>query len=166
MKHTADDTSTIHFRQLLKARGSTKGSTNAQKKTAQPSESLPKLLGVEKQKKTVSKKRKQNGDNASGSKRQKQIEDAMKNTYEQLFRTTVIPKLQQLNFDSDQICKSKSLNLEERCAFAFAHFGRFHKFKNTGKISSEGIKLVLKTEMQNDKQWHTRLLSENTSNNS
>lgn len=80
VKHTADDTSTIHFRQLLKARGSTKGSTNAQKKTAQPSESLPKLLGVEKQKKTVSKKRKQNGDNASGSKRQKQIEDAMKNS--------------------------------------------------------------------------------------
>ena len=168
VKHSADDTSTIHFRHLLKARGSVKGSTNVQKKSAQPTKKpLSTLLGVEQKKnKTVSKKRKQSGDDASGSKRSRTTDDAMKVTYKQLFLTEVIPKLKELNFDINRICSSKTLNMEERCAFAFVHFDKFHKWKNKDKISSDGIKQVLKTEMEKENEWHTRLLSENTSNNS
>jgi len=68
-------------------------------------------------------------------------------TYEQLFYTTVIPKLKELNFDGSKIWNSSKLNMEERCAFVFVHFKKFHKHKNKGKTSDKEFKQIPKVNL-------------------
>ena len=113
----------------------------------------------------MSKKRKPSGDDSSESKRQRTTEDDMKKSYQQLFDTTVIPKLKELNFDGSKIWNSSMLNMEERCAFVFVHFNKFHKHKNKGKTSAEVIKRILKSEMEKNNSW-SNTLRETTSHNS
>ena len=90
---------------------------------------------------------------ARGGEQPRTTDDDMKQTYRQLFQNTVIPKLKELNFDGDRICKSSKLNMEERCAFVYVHFNKFYKHKNQGKISDKEIKIILKTEMKKNNEW-------------
>ena len=168
VKMAADDTSNIALRTLLRTQGSTSGSTNTQKNKAQPKTSIAKLLGVEeKNKGVVSKKRKPSGDDQNGSSKSRRTADAdMKKAYQALFPTTVLPKLKKLDFDSSRIWNSRLLNMEERCAFVYVHFNKFHKHKNSGKVSDKDIKQILKFEMDNNREWSNSLRDNISEDNS
>jgi len=89
----------------------------------------------------------------------------MKEMYQELFHSKVVPKLKKLKFDDSNILESSKLNMKDRCAFVFVHFQKFHKHKFKGKTSLEEINQILKAEMEKNNSW-SNTLREKTSHNS
>ena len=87
----------------------------------------------------------------------------MKERYQELFHSKVVPILKKLKFNDIKI--SSKLNFTEHCAFVFVHFQKFHKHKFKDKIPQEEIKQILKDEMEKNKSW-SNTLREKTSHNS